>query len=278
MLQIGIAQHGFYPLVSIVLFNTVALSSKYESLTHIYETYNEEPILHHYYNYGPAYDESIQHLREEAVRQGKKVKMLEIGVQSGGSTRVWKRYFRKTLAYVGLDINPRCKQMESLDEGISIVIGSQLNTALLSDICSTYGPFDLVVDDGGHSNEMITTSLLSLWDCLNDNAVYAIEDLHALNMKMGSLSEGDVNVFQELAAWMKIRSPRLGRSKRMEKHPAWHLKKLVFYDSLLFLHYADEVQPLKDFVKGSHRVWKESSNKPLETEQCKGCCVGCYED
>jgi len=120
-------------------------------------------------------------------------------VQSGGSTRAWKRYFRKSLAYIGLDINPRCKQMESLDEGIRIVIGSQLNTTLLSDICSTNGPFDLVIDDGGHTNEMITTSLLSLWDCLNDNAVYAIEDLHALNMDRGKLSEGDVSVFQMVA-------------------------------------------------------------------------------
>jgi len=282
MLQIGIAQHG-YPLLSIVLFNTVALSSKYESLTHIYETYNEEPILHHYYNYGPAYDESIQHLREEAVRQGKKVKMLEIGVQSGGSTRVWKRYFRKSLAYVGLDINPRCKQMESLDEGIRIVIGSQLNTTLLSDICSTYGPFDLVIDDGGHANDMIITSLLSLWDCLNDNAVYVIEDLHSLNMKRGNLLEGEVNVFQILAEWMKIRSPGLHykdspqKAKMIEKHPAWHLKNLQFYDSILFLHYADEVPPLEDFEKGWHRVYLPTS-RHKETKPCKGCCVGCYDN
>merc|ERR1719189_3460417 len=117
---------------SIFLLNTLTLSTEYESLTHIYESYDEGPGLNHYYNYGPAYDENIHQLREEAVRLGKKVKMLEIGVQSGGSTRVWKRYFRGTLAYVGLDINWRCKQFESLDEGIRIVIGSQLNSSLLS--------------------------------------------------------------------------------------------------------------------------------------------------
>jgi len=83
---------------------------------------------------------------------------------------------------------------------------------------------------------------------------------------------------------MKIRSPRLkythfpAKAKMMTEHPAWHLKNLAFYDSMLFLHYADEVPPLKAFLKGDHRVPHAGSNKSLETEQCKGCCVGCYDD
>jgi len=171
-------------LLSISLLCTSELPSKYESLTHIYETYNEEPVINHFYAYGPAYDENIHQIRENAVNQGKKVRILEIGVQSGGSTRVWKRYFRETCAYVGIDVNPRCKQFDSPEEGITIEIGSQLNITFLSDICSKYGPFDLVVDDGGHTNEMIITSILALWGCLNDNAVYVIEDLHSLNMQV----------------------------------------------------------------------------------------------
>ena len=32
--------------------------------------------------------------------------MLEIGVQSGGSSRIWSQYFGKRLNYTGFDINP----------------------------------------------------------------------------------------------------------------------------------------------------------------------------
>jgi len=124
--------------------------------------------------------------------------MLEIGVQSGGSTRVWKRYFRNLTDYVGLDIEPRCRMFQSLEEGIRIVTGSQMDTALLERLCKEYGPFDFVVDDGGHFNKMILTSLKSLWNCMKDSGVYAIEDLHTMNMP-GFINGGETSVFQEIA-------------------------------------------------------------------------------
>jgi len=257
----------------------VELSTKYESLSHIYETYDEGPGLSHYRKYGPAYDENIHQLREKAVISEKKVKMLEIGIQSGGSTRVWKRYFRGTLAYTGVDINPRCKQFDSPSEGITIEIGSQLNKTFLSYLCTTYGPFDLVVDDGGHTNEMIMTTLLVLWRCLSDNAVYVIEDLHTLNFKgVKFLKEGEVDVFQRLAGWEKVRSPRGMGIGVPTDHPGWHLKKLSFYDSMLFLFYGEKVGNLGGFKKGDHWVPHLYSKDTVVTKRCVGCCVGCYDD
>jgi len=133
-----------------------------------------------------------------ALGERRKVKMLEIGVQSGGSTRVWKRYFRNLTDYVGLDIEPRCRMFQSLEEGIRIVTGSQMDTALLERLCKEHGPFDFVVDDGGHSNKMILTSLKSLWNCMKDSSVYAIEDLHTMNMP-AFIDSREISVFQEIA-------------------------------------------------------------------------------
>jgi len=240
--------------------NAFELSDEYESLTYIYETYNEDPGFDHYYKYGPAYDENIHQLREVAVEKEIKVKMVEIGIQSGGSTRVWKRYFRGTLEYVGIDIDPRCKQFEILSEGIRIEIGSQLNTTFLKSICSTYGPFDLVVDDGGHTNLMMWTSLNTLWWCLNDNAVYVIEDLHTMNMGSPWLGEGKETIFKKLGDWMRARSPptndfgAVRKPRNITHHPGWHLRKLSFYDSLLFLLYGERVPLLKRFRKGSQWI------------------------
>jgi len=271
-------------VINICFLNAWELSNKYESLSHIYKTYDEGPGLHHYFTYGPVYDENINQIREKAVMLGTKVKMLEIGVQSGGSTRVWKRYFRSTLQYVGIDINRSCKIYESPDEGIAIEIGSQMNTTFLSKICSTYGPFDLVVDDGGHTNEMIMTSLLTLWSCLNDNAVYVIEDLHALSMGRKYIQPKDINVFERIAQWMKIRSPApLPRHDHdeswMTNHPGWHLKKLSFYDSMLFLYYGKDVPALDNFLKGTKWLDFGEGTFPKDTDKrCPGCCVKCYDD
>jgi len=273
-----------FMFLRVTLADTV-LNSKYESLSHIYSTYSESPGLNHYAKYGPAYDENIHHLREKAVSEARKVQVLEIGVQSGGSTRVWKRYFRGTLAYVGLDINPRCKKLQSLEEGISIVIGSQLDKEVLSEICTKYGPFDLIVDDGGHTNEMIGTSLGTLWNCMKDEGVYVIEDLHALNIGPKFLRNGEKSIFEAMAMWMKLRAPMhdFGNYTKLSKHPSFHLQKLAFYDSMLFLHYAHMIKKLGRFRVGDHwllgdRHSDEPPSKLILSDWCKKCCIGCYDD
>jgi len=269
-------------ILRVLLANTV-LSSKYESLTHIYSNYSGFPGFDHWIKYGPAYDENIFHVRERAVAQGRKVQMLEIGIQSGGSTRVWKRYFRGTLSYVGLDIDSMTKKFQSLAEGIRIEIGSQLDTAVLSKICSEYGPFDLVVDDGGHTNNMMITSLKSLWGCMKDGGVYAIEDLHALSMGHRYLGKKETSIFQLMSEWMKLRSPHPLKRQKLKAHPSLHLEKLVFYDSMLFLHYADHVTKLERVKKGKYwfspnsRRHKIVSNLTL-SDWCTKCCIGCFED
>jgi len=274
-------------LLRVALTNRV-LSSKFESLSHIWSTYSESPGIDRYTKYGPAYDENISHLREKAFSEGTKVQMLEIGVQSGGSTRTWKRYFRGLLSYVGLDIDPRCRKFQSIAEGIRIVIGNQLHPQVLSELCTKYGPFDLVVDDGGRTNKMMLSSLKSLWNCMKDDSVYVIEDLHALNM-WPHLHNGEMNVFEEMAMWMKWRSPNPFDKKikdtNLREHQAYHLKKLTFSDSILFLHYAENVTSLMSgrFLTGDH--WLEGSrdsiNPPSKLflrDWCKKCCIGCYDD
>ena len=147
-----------------------------DPITTIYQNYKEKPGFDHWLHYGAAYFENIEHLYK---RKEGKVKMLEIGVQSGGSSRLWKQLFKDKLDYRGIDINPNCKQFESPEENIKIDIGSQLDEDFLKGICKEHGPFDFIIDDGGHTAEMIITSLKVLWYCVADNGVYAMEDLHS---------------------------------------------------------------------------------------------------
>ena len=103
---------------------------------------------------------------------GRDVKLLEIGVQSGGSARTWKQYYGAHLYYVGVDINPRTVRSRSKDESIYVEIGSQANASLLLDVCRRHGPFDVVIDDGGHTSKLITASLKAIFprdECMATN-------------------------------------------------------------------------------------------------------------
>jgi len=114
-------------------------------------------------HYGPIYDSHFGPLWTRAKR------ILEIGVDHGGSLQLWAKYF-PTAEIVGLDINPDCKRFE--EDRISVVIGDQTDTKLLE----TLGDFDIVIDDGSHVKDHQTASFTALWP--HTRLVYLIEDCH----------------------------------------------------------------------------------------------------
>ena len=152
----------------------------YKSLEEVYSSYNGTHGFDHWFEYANMYEENIGMLRARAIKASRNVSMLEIGVQSGGSIGIWKEYFQNTFSYVGIDINPACKSFHDPKNNIRIEIGSQSDKKFLSRLCRDYGPFDFIVDDGGHTTELIMSSLNVLWMCMKDKGVYAIEDLHTM--------------------------------------------------------------------------------------------------
>lgn len=114
-------------------------------------------------HYGRIYETHFAH-RATAV-----CRVLEIGVDHGGSLQLWKKVF-PTAQIVGLDINPACKEYE--EERISIVTGDQTDTKLLESL----GEFDIVIDDGSHNREHQSVSFNALWR--STRMVYLIEDCH----------------------------------------------------------------------------------------------------
>lgn len=148
----------------------------HRSLVDVWTNYDEAPLLDHWVEYAEHYEENFP------TPDGRTpLKMLEIGVQSGGSARAWKQFYGAPLTYVGIDINPPCKRTESPAEKIFVEIGSQLDGTFLRGVCAKHGPFDMVIDDGGHTANMMNYSLRTIWStegCLTPRAVYTIEDMH----------------------------------------------------------------------------------------------------
>lgn len=104
------------------------------------------------------------------------VNFLEIGVYKGGSLGLWRDFFGTNAKLTFLDIDPACKQLEI--PGTHIEIGDQSDREFLKRIAKERGPFNLIVDDGGHKMDQQTISFETLWPALSDGGLYVIEDTH----------------------------------------------------------------------------------------------------
>ena len=112
----------------------------HKSLRDIFD--NTKISIHKWENYFEIYESYFHPFREKNVR------LLEIGVQYGGSLKMWMEYFLKPKIF-GIDINPECKQLE--EENIDIQIGSQNDKEFLKKYADYVGNLDIIIDDGGHT-------------------------------------------------------------------------------------------------------------------------------
>jgi len=103
------------------------------------------------------------------------LKILEIGVLDGKSLLMWREFYPNA-TIVGIDIDPRCKEFQNVNDKIYVEIGSQDNSDFLSQVVSTYGSFDLILDDGSHMQSHIVFSFEHLFDSLKSEGIYVIED------------------------------------------------------------------------------------------------------
>ena len=89
------------------------------------------------------------------------VRLLEIGVQNGGSLDIWSQFFPNAEAIVGCDINPDCERLTYDDPRISVIVGDANDPQTQQRILQLSGQFDIVVDDGSHqSSDIVKTFAL----------------------------------------------------------------------------------------------------------------------
>lgn len=119
-------------------------------------------------HYFDIYEKHFARFRGTAPR------VLEIGVDHGGSLQLWKRYFGHRALIVGADIDPRCKAYE--EAGVQVEIGDQADAGFWLELWDHYTGFDIVIDDGSHQTEHQLKSFASLWP--HTRSVYLIEDCH----------------------------------------------------------------------------------------------------
>ena len=120
---------------------------------------------HHF----PIYDSYFEEAQDQPLN------LLEIGVAWGGSLFTWQKYFPNS-QITGIDNNPDCKKFE--EDNIKVFIGDQADVNFLKEVNEKTGPYNIVIDDGGHMMNQQITSFKTLFPLLKDGGYYVIEDYH----------------------------------------------------------------------------------------------------
>tara|TARA_R110002020_G_scaffold204677_2_gene409002 strand:- start:260 stop:967 length:708 start_codon:yes stop_codon:yes gene_type:complete len=138
--------------------------------------------------YTQHYEQLLSEVRNDFT------KVLEIGVETGRSHRLWLEYFPNARIYgydifkYGYDELQRLqKDNPFLDRSIMFK-GDQSNVEDLNRFKSEHGGnFNMIIDDGGHTMEQMQTSLNHLWDSVKPGGIYVIEDLHSCSGQWSEL-------------------------------------------------------------------------------------------
>ena len=126
----------------------------------------DKSSLHH--DFLSMYERFLSPLRSQPV------KMLEIGVSTGSSLRMWRDYFEHG-SIVGLDVNGASRVHQS--ERAIVEIGDQSSIADLTRIARDHGPFDIIVDDGSHMWDHQIITLQYMLPHVKRAGYYILEDL-----------------------------------------------------------------------------------------------------
>lgn len=113
-----------------------------------------------------------------ASRRSQPLRMLEIGIQNGGSLDVWTIYFRDALVIVGCDVNPDCARLCYADPRVTVVVGDANTDEVERRIAAASPQFDLILDDGSHRSGDMIRSFARYFPRLVDGGLFVVEDVH----------------------------------------------------------------------------------------------------
>lgn len=209
-------------------------------------------------HYFPIYENHFKELKSR-VSPTNKVRMLEIGMWTGGSMEMFKEYFGKdNCEIIGIDIDSRLKSLESTLE-TKIFIGDQEDQNFLATIVNEIGSqsMDIILDDGGHKMKQQINSFISLfWSFLKPGGIYLVEDAHT---SYWSEYGGGLNNPQSFIEFSKAKIDELNGyhikqgSESSITAFTLHCSGIHFYDSIVVFDKAvDLIERPTDTHRGDH--------------------------
>lgn len=195
-----------------------------------------------WYPYFDVYEKYLNKFRN------KDCKILEIGVQKGGSLELWHEYFGPQCKIYGVDNDPKVADL-NYDFTVDLEIGDQENIQFWKDYTEQRGFFDIIIDDGGHKMKQQENTLLSLFGKLNYGGVYIIEDTHTSyweDFDGGFKKEGSIiEITKMLIDLLHVRHIDKEKPNNEILNVFHGLQSVAFYDSMIIL----EKERPKDFKR-----------------------------
>ena len=106
------------------------------------------------------------------------VRLLEIGIQNGGSLDIWADYFAPGSTLIGCDINPDCAALVYDNPAISFILGDANQPEVVQQVLQHAPVFDLIIDDGSHTSGDIVRTFTLYFQHLAEGGMFVAEDLH----------------------------------------------------------------------------------------------------
>lgn len=162
--------------------------------------------------YLTEYDRIFAEYRDRSIR------LLEIGIQNGGSLEIWSKYFMNAQKLVGCDINADCAHLAYEDQRIAVVVGDANNDLTYATVLGHSSAFDIVIDDGSHYSSDIVKSFAKYFPHIAEGGVFVAEDLHCSYWQ--EFEGGLFNPFSSMAFFKRLADIANHEHWGVEKHRA----------------------------------------------------------
>ena len=115
---------------------------------------------------------------------------------------MWHDYFAEGSEIVGIDVDESCLEAADPDLDIEVRLVDQSDPAAVAAMADELGPFDIVIDDGGHRASQQLASFAALYvDHVTPDGCYFVEDTHT-SYWAGFQDRGADETFMAFAASM----------------------------------------------------------------------------
>jgi len=191
----------------------------------IYKCYRESAYLSiKHSSYFQTYEELLAQYRNKAIV------FAEVGVYNGGSLFMWRKYFGPQARIIGIDLNPAARKWEK--DGFEIHIGNQGDPQFWNDFFSRVGQVDVILDDGGHTNEQQIVTAHKTIPHIKDGGMLIVEDTHTSYFTdFGNPSKYSfMSYAKSLIDSVNSRFPTVHVSKNRLNESVW---SIGFYESIV---------------------------------------------
>lgn len=187
--------------------------------------FNNHNLTHKWMHYIPIYNDIFKNIKPK--------KIVEIGMDNGGFLEVLHKFFPDA-DILGIDINSNCKKIKFNTNKIRTLVLPIEKSNNLQNVIDD--KVDIIIDDASHNPVKQFENYYNLFDKLNTNGVYIIEDIECSyfnnRKKYPHLKNNILKLIDDLNGWYQNDINANCNTNKYTKN----YYKIEFYSGLIVIH------------------------------------------